>query len=196
MRQPISPRPRARVFFVTYDVRAPLNDPFPPKTYISYLNDPAIQARIGANHSYTECSQSIFAEFGTVTGDLVRSTLPTLTGLVHSGIQTLLWAGDADWICNWYSCMDSMNAIEWAGSNAFRVLPITNCTVHGVVKGTFKTLENLSWLRVFEAGHLVQAYCKFSIRKGGKNYANHYVEPEVALQVFIQTMRKQAIFYT
>jgi carboxypeptidase C (cathepsin A) len=45
-----------------------------------------------------------------------------------------------------------------------------------VVIGTYKTVDNLSWLRVFGSGHEVPAF-----------------QPELALQVFIQTMRGDAI---
>lgn len=53
---------------------------------------------------------------------------------------------------------------------------MTNYTVKGVVRGEFKKVGRLSWLRVFESGHEVPAF-----------------QPELALQVFKQTMQKTAI---
>jgi hypothetical protein len=56
---------------------------------------------------------------------------------------------------------------------------VTSYTVNGTAGGTFKNVGNLSWLRVFGAGHEVP-----------------YYQPAVALQVFTQTMQKKAIFST
>jgi hypothetical protein len=36
--------------------------------------------------------------------------------------------------------------------------------VNGVAGGQFKTVDNLSWLRVFGAGHEVPYYRKLSLR--------------------------------
>jgi hypothetical protein len=58
--------------FDMYDIREPRVDPFPPKTYIGYLNDPTIMAAIGAKQTYTDCAPQmgpgIFSDF-VVTGD-------------------------------------------------------------------------------------------------------------------------------
>jgi carboxypeptidase C (cathepsin A) len=75
--------------------------------------------------------------------------------VVQSGIQTLIWAGDADWICNWYGGLASAESLTYSGSAAFKKKAVSNYTVDGVVGGTFKTEGNLSWLRVFGAGHEV-----------------------------------------
>jgi carboxypeptidase D len=65
--------------------------------------------------------------------------------------------------------------------------------VNGKQQGTFKTEQNLSFLRVFEAGHEVMYYREYSCKcfKGGGT--NVTAEPELSLQVFIQTMKKGII---
>jgi carboxypeptidase C (cathepsin A) len=82
--------------------------------------------------------------------------------VVQSGIQVLLWAGDADWICNWFGGLAVANAVDFDGSAAFAAKEAVNYTVDGVAGGTFKTEGNLSWLRVFGAGHEVSYYREFS----------------------------------
>lgn len=50
--------------------------------------------------SYTECSNDVQNDFENF-GDDSRSALSTMLGDVNSGIQILMWAGDADFICNY-----------------------------------------------------------------------------------------------
>jgi carboxypeptidase D len=80
--------------FDVYDVRAPSNDPNPPATYSSYINQQSIRTKIGAKVSYTECSDAGGQKFSN-TGDDSRSLLSTLGTVVSSGIQVIIWAGDA-----------------------------------------------------------------------------------------------------
>ena len=89
-----------------------------------------------------------------------RSFLSTLSTVVQSGITTLIWAGDADWICNWLGGLASANAITYSGATAFNAKAVTSYTVNGTAAGTFKSVGNLSWLRVFGAGHEVPYYRK------------------------------------
>lgn len=154
-----------------YDIRAPSNDPFPPTTYVSYLADPAVMKAIGAKSSYSECSNSAGTGFSR-TGDNSRSFLPTLSTVVGTGLRTVVWAGDADWICNWFGGLAAANHIDYSGHAAFAAKALVNYTLNGTQKGTFKTEGNLSFLRVFGAGHEVPAY-----------------KPGVSLQVFVQTMK-------
>ena len=84
-----------------------------------------------------------------------RSFLATLSTVVQSGITTLIWAGDADWICNWFGGLAAANAIVYSGQTAFQSKAVSSYTVSGTSAGTFKSVGNLSWLRVFGAGHEV-----------------------------------------
>jgi carboxypeptidase C (cathepsin A) len=99
--------------------------------------------------------------------------------VVQSGVTTVIWAGDADAACDWFGGLASVNTVQYPGHFIFKDKPVTNYTVNGVVGGTFKSVENLSWLRVFESGHEVAAY-----------------QPALAYQVFKQTLSKRAIYST
>lgn len=86
--------------FDVYDVREPSNDPYPPETYETYLQSSSVMTAIGAKQTYQECPDAPYEKFST-TGDDSRSLLSTLSSVVKSGVTVLLWAGDADWICNY-----------------------------------------------------------------------------------------------
>ena len=94
-------------------------------------------------------------------------------------MTTVLFAGDADATCDWIGGITSANSIEYSGHAEFSSKEVSNYTVNGEVKGTFKTVGKLSWLRVFDSGHEVPAY-----------------QPELALQVFKQTMQKKPLSST
>lgn len=87
--------------------------------------------------------------------------MPELSSVVRSGIRTVLWAGDSDAVCNWFGGLDVADSLDWRGKMDFEHKEVENYTVDGVVGGTFKTVDNLSWLRVFEAGHEVPYFRKF-----------------------------------
>ena len=86
------------------------------------------------------------------------------------------FAGDADWVCNWLGNYLVAEAIDYPGQAAFKAKPLGNYSVDGVVSGTVKTEGNLTFLRVFGAGHGVQ-----------------WDKPKVALQVFEQTMKREPL---
>lgn len=140
--------------FDVYDIRAPSVDPNPPATYITYLQRQDVVTAIGAKSTYVECPNAPYIGFSN-TGDDARSFLSTLSTVVKSGITTLIWAGDADWICNWFGGLASAEGITYSGSAEFKTKAVSSYTVKGKLGGTFKTVGNLSWLRVFGAGHEV-----------------------------------------
>ncbi|KAK1989749.1 hypothetical protein LX36DRAFT_664936 [Colletotrichum falcatum] len=54
-----------------------------------------------------------------------------------------------------------------------------NFTIDGQKRGEYKNVKNLSWLRVYNAGHEIPAY-----------------QPDVAYEVFKQTMSRKPISST
>ncbi|KAF4461546.1 carboxypeptidase D [Fusarium albosuccineum] len=158
--------------FGYYDIRHPRDDPFPPATYSTYLQSSAVMKAIGTQSTYGECPDAPYQKFMS-SGDRGRSFLPTLKQVIDSNITVLIWAGDADWICNWMGNYRALNSIS---SKSFLAQPLKPYTVNGKKYGEFKASGNLSWLRVYEAGHEVPAY-----------------QPEAALAAFIATMSKKPI---
>lgn len=73
-----------------------------------------------------------------------RLYLPKLSAVVDSGIQTLIWARDADWIYNWLRSLASAESLTDSSSAALKKIIVYNCTVNGVVGGSFKSEGNLS----------------------------------------------------
>ena len=81
--------------------------------------------------------------------------------------------------CNWFGGFDVAQAVSFAGQSSFQAKPLTSYTVNGQAGGTFKTQDNFSFLRVFGAGHEVP-----------------YYQPQLALQVFKQTLSKTPLSST
>ena len=177
--------------FDVYDIREPSDDPYPPSTYNSYLARPSVTKAIGAQSTYSECPSAPYNEFSK-TGDSTylpslplnmqprhrhltnlisvfftdsRSFLSELSAVVSSGVTTLIWAGDADWICNWLGNEVAADAISYSGQSQFQSAPLQPYTVNGNQGGTFKNVGGLSFLRVFGAGHEVPYYRKIPLLK-------------------------------
>jgi carboxypeptidase D len=118
--------------------------------------------------------------------------------VVKSGINVIVWAGDADWICNWLGNYEVANAVDFPGQSKFKAKGLAPYTVNGVEKGTFKYVDNFSFLRMYEAGHEVPYYRESSLmfRMVKVNANMISVEPEASLQVFQQILQKKPIFST
>ena len=54
--------------FDVYDIREPSNDPYPPETYVTYLQTSSVVNAIGAKSTYTECPDAPYEKFAN-TGD-------------------------------------------------------------------------------------------------------------------------------
>lgn len=164
--------------FDVYDIRAPKDDPEPPSNYLQYLQTSSVVKAIGAQSTYQECPNAPYNKFASTgdsksilfyhrNGSLLtrldpRSFLDELSEVVSAGITTLIWAGDADWICNWYGVFDVANSITYSGQSAFKAKSLAPYKVNGKEGGTFKTQDNLSFLRVYGAGHEVMYYRKYA----------------------------------
>ncbi len=131
-----------------------------------------------------------------------RPFLNTLSDVVKSGINVLIWAGDADWICNWMGVFDVANQISYAQTSTFANAPLVDYKVSGVAKGQYKVAGNLNFLRVYGAGHEVPYYRTFTpasfcnIAFGSIPLTLFCPEPQAALQAFTQIMQKKPLSST
>jgi carboxypeptidase C (cathepsin A) len=174
-----------------YDIRQKLRSPDPPAAYQEYLNDGPVLASIGARVNFTETSNYVAQGF-LATGDLSRDdTLDELAGLLARGVRIAFIYGDADFICNWQGGQAVANALANTFSNGTFTNSSSSSSTTGAVMpksyaggfaaagfadivvnssyvgGAVKQFGNLSFSRIYDAGHFVP-----------------YYQPETAFQVF------------
>ncbi|KAF7728221.1 hypothetical protein EC973_006502 [Apophysomyces ossiformis] len=146
-----------------------------------FLNRKDIKKSLGVdqNIEYDSCNSDISVSFKT-TGDWMRPSMDKLSPLLDNGIRVLIYAGDADYICNWMGNKAWTKALRWSASNKF----VTAKDVEWISPTTNKKIGELrmtpddrfAFLRVYEAGHFVP-----------------YDQPEHALDMFNAWIKKQVM---
>ncbi|KAJ2862817.1 hypothetical protein GGI22_002099 [Coemansia erecta] len=141
-----------------YDVRLPCeggNLCYPILGDIStFLNTPEVQKELGSDVSkFESCSQAVYSAF---VGDWMRPYVHEIPPLLEAGIRVLIYAGDADFICNWYGNKAWAEELEWSGKLSFAgELDRDWVAASGKAAGEARTYKNFSFVRVFGAGHMV-----------------------------------------
>ncbi|OLY83801.1 Carboxypeptidase Y-like protein [Smittium mucronatum] len=144
-----------------YDVRTKCPDGglcYPIIDSISrFLNDPKVVAEVGSDVSgYDSCSRQVYSDF-LLSGDWMKPYMLQIPQLLESNIRVLIYAGDADWICNWYGNKAFTQLLEWSGKDGYNAAGDLPWTASGrsSAAGEHRTFGPLTFLRVFEAGHMV-----------------------------------------
>ncbi|CAG8512840.1 10239_t:CDS:2 [Dentiscutata heterogama] len=123
---------------------------------IEYANSAAVKNELGINSSlsFQLCNNNINVDF-------IMSTL------LDGNIRVLVYTGDADYLCNWFAEILINNhfvpgndawtrALSWSGSAGFNNVNFTKwITAAGDYSGDFRTFKGLTFLRVFNASHMV-----------------------------------------
>lgn len=70
-------------------------------------------------------------------------------------LVVLCHAGDLDLICNWLGNRRWVDALDWAGSDAWSQAKDLEWGVQGKAAGKVKTTGPLTFVQVYKAGHMV-----------------------------------------
>ncbi|KAL0256174.1 hypothetical protein SLS55_008566 [Diplodia seriata] len=145
-----------------YDIRQELPDVIPSGDYMEYLNYASVQQSIGARINYTESNINVQKEF-IATGDSIRGNqLDDLAYLLTSGVRVAIINGDADYLTNWLG--GEAVSLQLASSvpsyaSAFQAAGYADIIVNSsYVGGAVRQFSNLSFSRIYDAGHMVPAY--------------------------------------
>ncbi|UPX17302.1 uncharacterized protein EKO05_0007668 [Ascochyta rabiei] len=153
-----------------FDIVAPnLPESFPPKWAAGYLNDAETQQALGVPLNWTGQSLPVAVSFNA-TGDFILGYgLKKLAELLDRGVKVSLVYGDRDYQCNWLGG----EAISLAlGSADFKKAGYADIeTNSSYVGGLVRQHGNLSFARVFQAGH-----------------ETPYYQPETSYQIFNRVM--------
>ncbi|QKX58923.1 uncharacterized protein TRUGW13939_06051 [Talaromyces rugulosus] len=140
-----------------YDFRELTPDPFPYEFYVDYLNTASVQAAIGAYVNFTESSNAVYQAFSS-TGDDSRlsHTTQDVAKLLKQGVTVVMYAGDADYNCNWLGGEAVSLAV---GAPHFSSAGYTNITTDDdIVHGQVRQAGHFAFVRVYESGHEVPFY--------------------------------------
>jgi len=139
-----------------YDIREPCD--VAPLCYDmdfigEFINQPEILADLGVpGRKWKDCVKDVHM---MLLGDWVVSMSTKITTILASGIEVLVYSGDKDFICNWRGGEAWTNAVKWPGKDAFNAAEYSLWSVDGVAAGELKQVDNLKFLRIYDAGHMV-----------------------------------------
>ncbi|EFR00594.1 carboxypeptidase Y [Nannizzia gypsea CBS 118893] len=147
-----------------YDVRSKCEDMgslcYPQLNAITeWLNQKSVMKALGVEvESYESCNSGINRDF-LFHGDWMKP-FHRLVPSVLEKIPVLIYAGDADFICNWLGNQAWTEALEWPGHKKFteaklQDLKIVDNKNKGKKIGQVKSSGNFTFMRIFGAGHMV-----------------------------------------
>ncbi|KAI1084335.1 serine carboxypeptidase [Whalleya microplaca] len=142
-----------------YDYASIDPSPFPPSFYYGYLNQPHVQSALGIALNFTQSSSAVSTAFRAI-GDYPRpGWIEDLAFLLENGIKVHLMYGDRDYACNWIGGEAVSLAINYTGTARFNAAGYTDIVVNETyVGGQVRQHGNLSFSRVYEAGHEIPSY--------------------------------------
>ncbi|KAF4547138.1 Serine carboxypeptidase-like protein 6 [Elsinoe fawcettii] len=125
--------------------------------YISkWLNQKHVMEALGSEvDSYDSCNFDINRNF-LFAGDWMQPFHRLVPGILAQ-IPVLIYAGDADFICNWLGNLAWTNALEWPGQKSYQKAPLDDFTLlsDGKKAGSIKTSGNFTYMRLHAGGHMV-----------------------------------------
>jgi len=137
-----------------YYILAKKPDPYPPNI-TDYLN--SIKSKIGAATTWTETNDNVYYKFAA-TGDWMRTSKPDLENVINSGVRTLIYDGDADYIMNFKGVEAMVDGLKTDFSEEYSRQSFSDFNVNGVKAGLYKNAGTFSYVRIYGAGHEVPAY--------------------------------------
>lgn len=118
------------------------------------MNLPDVRSALGVGtRQWTECASTPHM---LLTNDWMQNLEVHIPGMLGAGVQVLVYAGNQDFICNVEGNRRWVESMAWDGQAAFLGAPLTDWRLDsGAVAGQYRTASGLTFLDVFDAGHMV-----------------------------------------
>eukprot|EP00121_Abeoforma_whisleri_P013955 Awhi_evm1s12875 len=102
---------------------------------------------------WASCNPEIQMNF---MGDQMRNYAPVVKDILEEGVRVLIYAGDADFICNWMGNEAWTKKLKWSQSSEFSSEELQKWTGDGgKAKGEMRQAGPFTFLRVYDSGHMV-----------------------------------------
>ncbi|QRV80572.1 Serine carboxypeptidase [Ceratobasidium sp. AG-Ba] len=148
----------------------------------TFLNDDKVKSQLGAvaSRDFKSCNMQVNQAF-MMQGDGMHNAAALLPELIEDGVRLLIYAGNADFMCNaignlqWLEGLETSFQADFVASKKAPFIPLHSKTNKpaGFIKtaggkGQF-TAGNVTYVQIYEAGHMVP-----------------YDQPEAALDMFVR----------
>ncbi|KAH9831752.1 Alpha/Beta hydrolase protein [Rhodofomes roseus] len=131
----------------------------------TWMNQPAVKRTLGVDSSrnFESCNMQVNQAFA-MQGDGAHNSALLLPPLVEDGIRLLVYAGNADMMCNfignerWVEQLDTRFQKEFVAKKAAPWVTTETGVLAGTVRsagGNDETAGNITFVTVHEAGHMV-----------------------------------------
>jgi cathepsin A (carboxypeptidase C) len=121
---------------------------------LAWLSDPEVMNELGVDIPYEDCSDVVNDRMARL--DLQTDAGLFLPELLEKGVKVLAYNGDVDVICNYMSGEAWTDNVLWSKQSAFQKAEYKKALLpNGTAYGEVKTVDNFSFLRFYDAGHLV-----------------------------------------
>jgi len=147
---PLAPR------FNVYDIRRKCDNP--PLCYDFSLMDKFVaredvRKELGVgNRKWTSCNMIVHT---FMLGDWVSNLQSNVVNLLNNNVKVLVYSGDKDWVCNWRGGEAWTHSLNWEKKEEFKNQQYQKWTTGTNAGGEFKNVDNLTFLRIYDAGHMV-----------------------------------------
>jgi len=148
----------------------------------NWMNQPKNKAALGADpeRTFASCNMDVNREF-TMQGDGMHNSGKLLPELVNDGVRLLVYAGNADMMCNfignerWVEELDTKFHSEFAKTKPVPWVTTISGKIAGEVRSAGNSgfsAGNVTFVEIYEAGHMVP-----------------YDQPEAALDLFTRWIK-------
>ncbi|CAG8768080.1 36963_t:CDS:2, partial [Racocetra persica] len=127
----------------------------------NFCNIEEVKTQLGVDPSFGFAACNFLAPLNfAASGDVALRFDQLIPPLLESKIRVLIYAGDVDYLLNWLGNKAWVKELGWSGKKGFneaKVTPwITKKTIYDPARhaGDVKTYKELTFLRIFEAGHM------------------------------------------
>ncbi|KAK9779485.1 putative Serine carboxypeptidase [Seiridium cardinale] len=170
--------PFQRSGYNVYDIREKCKDQanlcYTETAWISqYLNKPEVMKAVGAEVTdYESCNTDVNRAF-LFNGDWSKPFHLLVPDIIKQ-IPVLVYAGDADYICNWLGNKAWTEELVWNGKQKYNDAKMGPLEVGDSKYGEVKSSGNLTFIRIYEAGHMVP----FNQPEGSLDFFNRWIAGE------------------
>ncbi|CAE7076121.1 unnamed protein product [Rhizoctonia solani] len=148
----------------------------------TFMNDDKVKSELGAvgDREFKSCNMKVNQAF-MMQGDGMHNAAALLPELIEDGVRLLIYAGNADFMCNaignlqWLEKLETSFQDEFQSAKQVPFIPLSSKSNKpaGFVKsaggkGQF-TAGNVTYVQIYDAGHMVP-----------------YDQPEAALDMFVR----------